>query len=54
MKHLKVMKLLSALATSKKILTEFQEYDDFNVIELLEMKYEKMFLYTSNPSNNVQ
>jgi hypothetical protein len=44
MKHLEVLKLLNSLATSKKIMEELQEYDDYDVIELLEMKYEKLYV----------
>jgi hypothetical protein len=43
MKHLEVMKLLNSLASAKKILDELGEYDDYNVIELLELKYEKLY-----------
>jgi hypothetical protein len=53
MKHLEVMKLLTALSDAKKILTDIQEYDDFDIIELLEMKYEKIFKIISTPNNNV-
>jgi hypothetical protein len=44
MKHLEVMKLLNSLASAKKIIEELQEYDDYDVIELLEMKYEKLYV----------
>lgn len=39
MTHLKVMKLMSA----KKILEQFGQYDDYGVVELLEMEYEKLY-----------
>lgn len=48
MKHLQVMKLLTALSDAKKILDELQEYDDFDVVELLEIKYEKMYKIISS------
>jgi hypothetical protein len=44
MDHLKVMKLINSLASAKQVLDEFGEYDDYNVVELLEMKYEKIYL----------
>jgi len=43
MKHLQVISLLSALSSAKKILDELGEYDDSDMIEILEMKYEKLF-----------
>lgn len=43
MKHLEVIKLLNSLASTKKIMDELGEYDDYDVIELLEMKYEKLY-----------
>jgi hypothetical protein len=43
MKHLEVMKLLNSLASSKKIMDELGEYDDYNLVELLELKYEKLY-----------
>jgi hypothetical protein len=46
MKHLEIMKLLTALTEAKKILNNIQEYDDFDMIELLEIKYEKMYRIT--------
>ncbi len=49
MKHLEVMKLLTALANAKKIMDELEEYDDYDVVELLELKYEK--LYIEMPKN---
>ena len=49
MTHLKVMNLLNSLATAKKIMDELGEYDDYNVIELFEMKYEKF--YREMPKN---
>lgn len=48
MKHLQVMKLLTALSDAKKILDELQEYDDSDMIELLEIKYEKMYKIISS------
>ena len=48
MKHLEVMKLLTALSDAKRILDNIQEYDDYDVIELLEMKYEKMYKIISS------
>jgi hypothetical protein len=49
MKHLEVMKLLTALSGAKKILEQLHEYDDYDLIELLELKYEK--LYIEMPKN---
>jgi hypothetical protein len=43
MTHLKVMKLLSCLTESRKIMEGLGEYDDYELIELLEIKYEKMY-----------
>lgn len=43
MKHLEIMKLLTSLSEAKKILNNLSEYDDFDIVELLEMKYEKMY-----------
>jgi len=43
MKHLQVISLLSALSSARKIMSDLQEYDDSDIIELLEMKYEKLF-----------
>ena len=50
MKHLHILKLLTALSDAKKILNEIQEYDDSDLIELLEVKYEKMYkiIFTQN------
>jgi hypothetical protein len=38
------MNLLNSLASTKKILDELGEYDDYDVVELLEMKYEKLYV----------
>jgi hypothetical protein len=43
MAHLKVVNLLNSLATAKQILNDLEEYDDYDVVELLEMKYEKFY-----------
>ena len=43
MAHLKVVNLLNSLATAKQILNDLAEYDDYDVVELLEMKYEKFY-----------
>ena len=43
MAHLKVINLLNSLATAKKIMGELEEYDDYDLIKLLEMKYEKFY-----------
>lgn len=43
MKHLQLMKLLNSLSSSKEILNDLMEYDDSDMVELLEMKYEKMY-----------
>lgn len=48
MKRLKIMNLLTALDNAKKILGELEEYDDYDMIELLEMKYEKIYQQTYN------
>lgn len=44
MTHLKVIKLLNSLATTKELLNELEEYDDYDMVELLEMKYEKLYI----------
>lgn len=43
MKHFKIMKLLNSLGDARQILNDLQEYDDLKMIDLLEMKYEKMY-----------
>ncbi len=43
MEHLKVLKLLNSLSFAKRILDELEEYDDYNVLDLLEIKYEKVY-----------
>lgn len=48
MKRLKIMNLLTALDNAKKILEELEECDDYDMIELLEMKYEKIYQQTYN------
>jgi hypothetical protein len=49
MTHLKVLKLLNSLTFAKRILDELEEYDDYSVIDLLELKYEK--IYQQIPKN---
>lgn len=44
MAHLKVLELLNSLTVAKKIMGDMKEYDDYNVVELLEMKYEKLYV----------
>ena len=47
MKHLEVLKLLTALSNAKNILGDMREYGDFDVVELLEIKYEKFYIEMS-------
>ena len=44
MTHLEVLKLLNSLATTKQLLNDLGEYDDYDMVELLEMKYEKLYI----------
>jgi len=44
MKYYRVLKLLSALNDAKNILNDIHEYDDSDIIELLEIKYEKLYV----------
>ena len=39
-----ILKLLSALNDAKNILNYIHEYDDCDIIELLEIKYEKLYV----------
>ncbi len=48
MKRLKIMNLLTALDNAKKILEQLEEFDDYDIVELLEMKYEKIYQQTYN------
>jgi hypothetical protein len=48
MKRLKIMNLLTALDNAKKILEQLEEFDDYDIIELLEFKYEKIYQQTYN------
>lgn len=48
MKRLKIMNLLTALDNAKKILEQLKEFDDYDIVELLEMKYEKIYQQTYN------
>ena len=43
MAHLQVLKLLNSLATTKQLLNDMGEYDDYDMVELLELKYEKLY-----------
>ena len=47
MERLKVLNLLTALSNAKKILSDIHEYDDSDFIELLELKYEKLYVEIS-------
>lgn len=44
MEHFKVIKLLNSLATTKQLLNDMGEYDDYDMVELLEIKYEKLYI----------
>lgn len=46
MTHFKIMNLLSCLSESKKILEELDEFEDHDLLELLEFKYEKLYHQT--------
>ncbi len=48
MKRLKIINLLTALNDAKKVLSELEQFDDFDIVELLEMKYEKIYQQTYN------
>jgi isopenicillin N synthase-like dioxygenase len=54
MKHLEVMKILTSLSEAKKIAEQFGEHDDYDMIELLELKYEKMFRQLTSRNDYVQ
>lgn len=52
MAHLKIMNLLTALANAKQIMSELGEIEDYNLIQLLETKYEKIYKQYFAPENN--
>lgn len=52
MTHLKLMNLLTALANAKQIMSDLGEIEDYNLIKLLETKYEKIYEQYFTPENN--
>ena len=52
MAHLKIMNLLTALANARKIMSDLEEIEDYNIIQLLETKYENIYKqYFTQQSN---
>jgi hypothetical protein len=43
MAHLKIMKLLSDLFEVRRIMDELNCHEDAHIVELLELKYQKMY-----------
>lgn len=54
MAHLKILNLLTALANAKQIMSDLGENEDYNLIYLLETKYENIYKqYFTSQTNGI-